>query len=127
MTETGKAYAIFDCKAPKKRIEKELPYILNSVKASESLELLLFEGIENLLARMEDTEDKKAFTSAIDKEELDGLRYALEATDPEATNRETADDVAAVLNQAYNTSLFRNGDFYGKILYKEGVGYTTRD
>ena len=56
-----------------------------------------------------------------------GMKYIIEATYDNATNEQTADELSAVLNQAYQSPLYRQGEgFRGEIAYMENGGYTFR-
>ena len=57
-----------------------------------------------------------------------GLKYAIQASYPNATNRRTADEVAGFLNQAYQSPLYNEKEpFRGAIFYKENGQYVSRD
>ena len=52
----------------------------------------------------------------------------MEATYPDATNHQTADEVASVLNQAYQSQLYERGEqFRGEVVYKEKGSYMFRE
>ena len=52
----------------------------------------------------------------------------LKAVLPNKTNRETADEVATVINQAYQSPLYQaNGPFNGEIVYEENGTYIFRE
>lgn len=52
----------------------------------------------------------------------------MEATYPSNSNRKTADELAEVLNQAYQSSLYQKGEqFRGAIFYEQGGEYISRD
>lgn len=114
--KVGKAYGFFDCNAPREEIEAELPTIRDIVKTPSKLELLL-NDIKNLRG--------EAGLMAISKEAQESrIRYVLEATYPDASNRETADEVAAILNQAYQSPLYTDGEqFSGEVVFKEKGKY----
>ena len=57
-----------------------------------------------------------------------GMKYIMEATCPNATNRQTADELSAILNQAYQSPLYQKGEkFRGEIVYKENGEYLFRE
>lgn len=117
----GEAYAFFDCKASKKQIEAELPTIRECVKTPSNLELSLIEGVENLKG------DKKLVAVA-KKAKESGMRYVLEARYGGATNKQAADEVASVMNQAYNSPLYSDKEeFRGGIVYQDRGRYVFRD
>ncbi len=118
----GKAYGFFNCNASKEAIEAELPTIRELVLTPSKLELSLIEGVEALKG------DSKLMALAQEAKESGNIRYVLEATYPRATNRNTADEVAAILNQAYQSPLYQKGEeFYGAIFYKEKGNYVSRE
>jgi len=59
---------------------------------------------------------------------LSGVRYCLEATYENATNLQTADEVANILNQAYQSPLYKEGEhFRGEVVYEERGIYVFRE
>jgi hypothetical protein len=125
--ESGRAYAIFNCNAPRKKIETELLPIRKSTKTPKTLELRLTEagGIENLENLEYDDGLKRIIEECITGEKKPkGEVFVLEANYKKATNRETADELVAIQNQAYQSSLYKNKeDYYGEIVYEEGGEY----
>ncbi|MDP2906789.1 MAG: hypothetical protein Q8O03_02515 [Nanoarchaeota archaeon] len=121
MKNVGKAYGFFDCNASKEVIESELPTIRELVKTPSKLELSLIKGVDNLKG------DSDLMSIAREAKES-GIKYVVEATYPDATNKETADELASILNQAYQTPLYQDGEqFYGSVFYKELGKYVSRD
>ena len=119
--KTGKAYAFFNCRASKIEVEKELPFIRECVKTSNALELSLMESMDDL------TGDSQLLQIAQDVKNA-GIRYVMEATYPDATNRQTADEVVSILNQAYQSPLYEKGEeFRGEVIYKERGRYLFRE
>jgi hypothetical protein len=52
----------------------------------------------------------------------------LQATYPNGTHKDTADEVASILNQAYQSPLYEAKEpFKGAIVYEENGGYVFRD
>ena len=118
MNQIGKAYGFFDCRASKPEIEAEVPFIRELISAPSELELSLIEGIEHLKG------DADLLALAQNNKRLVGLRYVLKATYPNETNRETAEELATLLAQVYQTPLYEPDDpFFGEIVYKEGGYY----
>lgn len=114
----GKAYGFFNCSAPRRKIEAELPSLRDVAQPPSKLELSLIEGMENLKG------DKKLMSLAKKSKEA-GIRYVLEATHPSATNKQVAKEVATILNQAYQSPLYQDGEpFQGEIVYEENGKYT---
>ena|SRR3989344_4996583 len=119
--KVGKAYAFFNCESSKGDIEKELPFIRDCVKTPGALELSLMEGTDTL------TGDTQLLQIARDAKDA-GIRYVMEATYPNATNHQTADEVASILNQAYQSPLYQKGEqFRGEVVYKEKGKYIFRE
>lgn len=117
MNQIGKAYGFFHCRASRQEIEAELPFIRELVNTPSQLELSLIEGVENL-------KGDSALLALAQKAGEAGLRYVLEATYPNATNQKTAEEVAAILNQTYQTPLYEEGEpFFGEVVYREGNQY----
>ncbi|MCX6749899.1 MAG: hypothetical protein NTZ83_00410 [Candidatus Pacearchaeota archaeon] len=119
--KTGKAYAFFNCRASKGDIEKEIPFIRECVKTPNALELSLMEGTDTLKG------DAQLLQITRDAKDA-GIRYVMEATYPNATNHQTADEIASVLNQAYQSLLYEKGEqFRGEVVYKERGKYIFRE
>lgn len=117
----GEAYAFFDCRASKGEIEREIPLIRKLTRTANELELCLMEGTDSLKGDME-------LRQIADEAQDEGIRYVMRAQYPTETNRQTADALAGVLNQAYQSPLFREGEeFRGSVLYKEKGKYVSRD
>ena len=116
----GKAYAFFDCRASKEQIESEILTIREYAKTPSELELSLTEGVENLKG------DKKLMIIA-QKAKDSGMRYVLGAKYESATNKQTADEVASILNQAYQSPLYLDKEeFRGGIFYQDREKYIFR-
>jgi hypothetical protein len=119
--KTGKAYAFFDCNASKGEIEQKIPLIRERVKTANALELSLMERTDTL------TGDAQLLQIAKEAKES-GIRYVMEANYPNATNCQTAEELASVLNQAYQSQLYQKGEqFRGKIVYKDRERYVFRE
>ncbi len=144
MAKTGKAYGFFDCRASKQEIEAELPYIREFIETTGSLELSLGEVRElegsretdsDLLQFIRESEIYPVLPGPLfrlmrktEPIKLTDLCYVLKATYPDATNIEAADELVAILNQAYNSSLYNDEEpFYGAIVYKEKGEYVFRE
>ncbi len=120
--KVGEAYAFFDCEASKKDIEKVLPSIRKAVRTPSQLELSLIEGINP--GSFDDAE----LTSIAQEAKDAGIKYLMQAKYCNATNHQTADELAPILNQAYQSQLYQEGEqFRGAIFYKEGGRFLTRE
>jgi hypothetical protein len=117
----GKAYGFFYCNASKQDIEMELPTIREMVKTPSQLELTLIEGMDNI-------KGDKRLTSLAQEAKQSGINYMLQATYPHGTHKDTADGVASILNQAYQSPLYKSKEpFNGAIVYEENGEYVFRD
>jgi len=94
--DVGRAYGFFYCDASKQEIETELPTIRELVKTPSQLELSLIEGMDHI-------KGDERLTALAQEAKQDGINYVLQATYPGGTNRDTADEVASILNQAYQS------------------------
>ncbi|MBS3172358.1 hypothetical protein J4438_02150 [Candidatus Woesearchaeota archaeon] len=118
---TGKAYGFFYCGASKQEIEAKLPAIRKLVNTPSQLELTLIEGMDNVRG------DEKLTTLAQEAKQ-DGINYLLQATYPNGTNRQAANEVADILNQAYQSPLYKtNAEFCGSVVYDEKGDYVFRE
>jgi hypothetical protein len=117
----GRAYGFFYCNASKQEIETELPTIRDLVRTPSHLELSLIEGMDNL-------KGDQRLTTLAQEAKQDRINYVLEATYPGGNNKNTADEVAAILNQAYQSPLYKAKEpFKGAIVYEENGEYIFRD
>ncbi len=94
MTNIGKAYGFFDCRASIDEIQAEIPKVRSLVKVPSRLELSLQEqsGIGN--------------------------KYLLTGSFPANDNGHSASELMAVFNQLYQTPLYRHREpFRGGIEY----------
>lgn len=131
----GRAYAFFDCRASKEQIEIELPTIRQYVKTPSNLELSLTEGVEKFWEKNKSTmaqgialRDIPQLMTMIQEAKDSGMRYVLEAKYEGATNRQTADEVASVMNQAYQSPLYADREeFRGAIVYQDMRKYVFRE
>ncbi len=108
MTDTtqnvGTAYAFFYC-----------------AQTPSALELSLTEGMENVQG------NPQVVTLAQDAGQQ-GMRYVLQATYPQATNKATANEVADILNQANQSPLWHEGEEYrGAVVYWQDNDWVFRE
>ena len=119
--DVGRAYGFFYCDASKQEIETELPKIREMVKTPSKLELSLIEGMDNIRG-------DENLTAIAQEAKQDGMNYVLKGIYPSGTNKETADEVASIFNQAYQSSLYEtNASFRGEVVYEEKGDYVFRD
>ena len=127
----GEAYAFFYCGASKEAIEAELPKIRECVRTPSNLELSLTEGVMKFVGTriLTSTLKNKSQLIAIAKEAKEGgMRYVLEAKYEGATNKQAADEVASVINQAYQSPLYADKEeFRGSIVYQDMGKYVFRE
>ena len=121
MEKEGKAYGFFYCTASKAEIEAELPTIRDCAQTPSQLELTLMEGVDkikgngNLMALAQQAQDE-------------GMRYVVEAKYQGATNQATANELADILNQTYQSPLYQPGEpFRGAVVYEENGEYVFRE
>ena len=135
----GEAYAFFDCNSSKEDIESELPLIRELVKTPQRLELLLTDKGVNWDSRFGKElqilseqsikaghERSKMFSAenSLRLFSVLGCRYFIQATYQNGTNRDTANEVASILNQAYQSPLYEaNTPFRGAVVYEENGKY----
>ena len=121
----GRAYAFFDCSAPKAKVERELDY----VRSHSDLELSLTEGEEGLKGNTEGLnalEASKRFSlNRLPKDQKKGTtvsyKYALQAKLPNATNTATANKMNNIMNYLYGRKLYAEGErSFGEIVYQRG-------
>jgi len=130
--DCGEAYAFFDCNSSIVQIAQEIPAIRDAVKTPKRLELYLGEGGVPIFRNTENHKiiriDGELVKIAFDARDAD-LKYVLAARSaPNITNSQTADELAAILNQAYQSPLYGDGEqFRGGIVYKERGRYLFRE
>lgn len=116
----GKAYGFLDCNATLEDIRMELPDLRKAVQTPSELELSVMDIPTQNIAFSLGTMICEARDS--------GMKYVIEATYPHATNKATADQLAGILNQAYNSPLYRESEpFNGAIIYEENGNYIFRE
>ena len=122
MTKEGKAYGFFYCNASKKAIESELPTIRKMVKTPSDLELVLKECTVQTLSK------SVSFLKDYAILRQEKINYVLEAKYSNASNKQAADEVAGILNQAYQSPLYKDkGQFRAEIAYEDKGDYIFRE
>jgi hypothetical protein len=119
----GEAYAFLKCRASRDEILREMPYIRMQAKTPANLELTLIEDPSKL-------EEDQNLMEIVREASEDGMRYALRARLPDATNIKTADELADILNQAYQSPLYcpeKKEPFEGGIVYTVLGKYVFRE
>ena len=117
----GRAYGFFQCSASKREIEAELPKLREAARTPSQLELTLIEGMDNV--NVDERLDGFA-----QEEKKDGINYMLQAKGSNLTNKGVANEVADVLNQTYQSNLYKPKEsFNGDIVYEENGRYVFRE
>ena len=120
--QVGEAYAFFNCEASRPEIEREIVDIRRVIGTPNQLELTLTEGINQ--KSFKHPELREIAHDAKDA----GIRYSLRGRYQNASNKQTADEVASVLNQAYQSPLYKDKEeFRGGIFYDENGSYVERE
>ena len=107
-----KAYGYFDCKKPQIEIQRELANIRDAVGTPSKLELSLtstkdFTGDSNIAKRAEEL----------------GTEHIIEATHRGTSNESTARELSAIMNQKYQSKLYKEGDLFDGSPYKGQIAY----
>ena len=119
----GEAYALFYCEASEEQFKAELPKIRSLVQTPSQLEITLKKGTD--LSTLGSEEKNFAISrGAIE----DGMNYSLQARCKNMTNKEAAGEVTAILNQAYQSPLYKDGvEFRGGVFYEQNGRYVFAD
>jgi hypothetical protein len=122
----GEAYAFFDCNASIEQIAEEIPTIRTLAKTPRRLELFL--RVNALPVISYNSFDSELLRICLDAKDAD-IKYVLAArSPPNITNLQTADELAAILNQAYQSLLYQEGEqFRGEVVYKDRERYVFRE
>jgi len=114
--QEGRAYLSFGCKAPRAKVEAELLSIMDAVKTPRNLELSLTEDASHFKL------DSPVISRGPDR------NYKVVATNPKATNKQTADRLAAIGNQLFQSPVYREEKpFKGNIVYEDRGKYVSRE
>ena len=111
--ETGKAYGFFNCRYSKKEIESELPTARRLSITPSELELSLIEDFESLDYRLFDI---------IREAHQNKIKYTLIATLPNATNKNTAEELSTIISNIYTSQLYEEGEDFPRALVYEDHG-----
>jgi hypothetical protein len=112
MIKIGEAYGFFDCGAEKERIGSDLHTIRDFAQTPNYLD----HHLVNL--GMDDPGDVPKYISEFVKRY--GFKYAIKGKFPGASDGATADEIAHILNQTYQTPLFKDDDsFRGEVVHKD--------
>ncbi|MBS3089530.1 hypothetical protein J4461_01455 [Candidatus Pacearchaeota archaeon] len=112
----GEAYAFFYCDASKEEIEQELPAIREMTRTPSELELSLTNDLDSIKG------DEK-LNSIVEQAKDAGRNYVLQARYPNETNYNASFELGAILINAYNSSLWKEGEeYFGEVVYKMDDG-----
>ena len=122
--DVGEAYAFFDCNAPMTQVAQEIPKIRKLVETHKGLELFLAKDALPLMRSNINNVDPELVEIALNAKDA-GIKYVLAARSlPNMTNRQTAEELSTILNQAYQSPLYQEGEkFRGEVVYKERENY----
>lgn len=116
----GRSFGFFDCRASKEEIGGELPYIRELVRTPPRMGLSLMRADEFRA----DGELREWRNRALEA----GIKFVIVVECPDATNLQSANELSAILNQAYQSPLYQDGEeFRGTIVYEEGGRYVERE
>src|SRR3989344_5527578 len=116
MKKEGKAYGFLKCDKSLREIKETMPIIRKYTKTPSNLELSIVEGISKIIG------DRLLHETVIpDLQEEGKCNYAFEARLEGANNRATANELTAILNQAYQSDLFnpKPQNFYSTVVYEK--------
>ncbi len=120
----GEAYAFFYCDSPMERIKRAIPFLREDSQTPSELELSLYQG--NEIA--ERTKNNPKLNYLADRAKMDGTNILMYGKYLPKTNKETADELATLLNTSYASELYENkNEFIGGIIYKQDGEYVFRD
>lgn len=115
---TGSAVAFFNCRHGAREIGSLLPKIREFAQVPPLVELTLTEGPENVRG-------ERKLTELANEAKKAGMQYVMEAKYPGASNRQTAEELGAVMNQTYQSPLYVDGEeFRAAVFYKAFGEYT---
>ncbi len=117
----GHAYAFFKCNAPEAAIQAELPKMRALARVPSTLDLSLTGDVRTIKGDPE-------LTKIVEDAAANGIPFAMKGHLPNASNQGTAEEVAQVLNKAYESPLYAKGEkLYGVVLYEENGEYVPLD
>lgn len=123
--EYGEAYGFFYCDTGKEAIERELPTIRELAQTPSEIEIKLIDDIKGFSKGIKDDEELRNLSQEALKS---GINYVLHAKCPNATNERTASEVGDILNQAYQSPLYKKDEeFRGDVVYKEKGRYLFKE
>jgi len=128
--QAGEAYAFFNCRASKDEIEREIVDIRRDIGTPNQLELelSLTEGIDPKSLKDGNFWEHSGLMRIAQDAKNAGIRYSMSTRYENATNRQTADELAGILNQAYQSPLYqKKEEFRGRIFFEEKGHYIDRE
>ncbi len=120
----GEAYSFFHCNASRKQIENTLPTVRELTLTPNELELYLYEG-DRIFEKLKGDSKLNAMSEVIKEE---GINYLLHSYSPTQTNKQTADELAAIMINLYGSGVFGDDNKFARaIVYKEKGDYIFRE
>lgn len=118
--DTKKVYGFFDCAASEQEVEAELHTIRECLNMPPHLEYSLIKDMDNL-------EGDDGLNALVEEAKKEDINYVFEVTNHGGTIEYTAGVVASILNQAYNSPLYKEkAPFRGEIICEENGDYLFR-
>lgn len=119
MAKAGEAYGFLKYKGRIEDILEYIPAVRDCALTPPELSLQVIEGAENL-----DTTADSGLAELVRLAQGANLNYVLKANLPNADNAGTANELKDIVNQLYQTSLYKQGEpFCAEIAYREGSEY----
>ncbi|MEK6960483.1 MAG: hypothetical protein AABX47_04880 [Nanoarchaeota archaeon] len=105
----GKAYGFFYCAHPEQKVGEILSAVREITNTPSQLELSSIEGMDSRI------KGDDRLTALVQEAKRHGINYMLQATCPRGIN--ATDEAAAVLNQAYQSPLYRSHEPFKGAIY----------
>ncbi len=120
----GEAYSFFHCDTSREQIKMTLPRVRELTQTPSELELYLYEGDE-IFKKLEGNTKLTGMSEDIKEA---GINYLLHGYYPTQTNKQTADELAAVMINLYGSGIFADDNKFARaIVYKDKNEYVFRE
>ncbi|MFA5887913.1 MAG: hypothetical protein WC852_04345 [Candidatus Nanoarchaeia archaeon] len=120
MANSGEAYGFLKYGGKIEDILKYIPAVRNSALTPPELSLTIIEGAENL-----ETKSDSGLAELAERAKGANLNYVFKANLPNADNATTAGELGDMINQLYQTPLYKEGqEFFAEIAYKQDDKYS---
>ena len=113
----GKAYGFFDCVLSREDIERELPNIRHIAKTPSAMNLYLMDTAS--------VQREPKIMEFVRMSQEHGMKYTIEATYENATNRRTAQELGDILNVLFYS--LDGGRELLEIVFEEEGKYILKD